>query len=111
MTSLFKIYCPAKTAMQSGRGKTIENTQQHAHVWVGEYVANQAQRPENLMGWNGSGDTQKQIKLQFDTVDSAIAYAKKNNLNYIVEYPKQRIIKPKSYADNFSYHRQMPWTH
>ncbi len=54
-----------------------------------------------LMGWESSKDTMSEVKLQFSTKDQAIAYAKKNNINYkVIEPQKQKIIK-KSYADNF----------
>ena len=55
-----------------------------------------------LMGWESSKDTMSQVKLDFSTKDLAIAYAKKNNIDYyIVEPEKHKIIK-KSYSDNFS---------
>ncbi len=54
-----------------------------------------------LMGWESSKDTMSEVKLQFSSKDQAIAYAKKNNIDYkVIEPQKQKIIK-KSYADNF----------
>ena len=54
-----------------------------------------------LMGWESSKDTMSEVKLQFSSKDQAIAYAKKNNIDYkLIEPQKQKIIK-KSYADNF----------
>ncbi len=54
-----------------------------------------------LMGWETSKDTMSEVKLEFQTKEQAITYAKKNNINfYIVEPQKRKIIK-KSYADNF----------
>ena len=53
------------------------------------------------MGWESSNDTMSEVKLEFDTKEQAINYAKKNNIDYyIVEPQKNRIIK-KSYSDNF----------
>ena len=53
------------------------------------------------MGWESSKDTMSEVKLQFSSKDQAIAYAKKNNIDYkVIEPQKQKIIK-KSYADNF----------
>ena len=40
-----------------------------------------------------------------------IQWAKNNNYQYFVEEPKQRKIKPKSYASNFDTNRKEPWTH
>ncbi|MDF1749101.1 MAG: ETC complex I subunit [Alphaproteobacteria bacterium] len=98
-----RIFKPTKTAMQSGRAKTKD--------WILEFEPTAASRPDALMGWVGSADTRKQVRLQFDTADEAISYAEKNGYSYTVERPQDRRIKPKSYSDNFSYTRRRPWTH
>ena len=98
-----KIYKPSKTSMQSGQGKTKK--------WLAEFVSNKENSKDSLMGWNSSNDTQSQIKIFFDTKEKAIEWAKKNNYQYFVEEPKQRKIKPKSYASNFDTNRKEPWTH
>ena len=98
-----RIFKPAKTAMQSGRGKTKD--------WVVEFEPTDAGRPDPLMGWVGSADTRKQVRLSFETEEEAVAYAKKQGYSYTVEKPKSRRIKPKAYADNFAYDRRRPWTH
>jgi len=87
-----KIYKPAKTAMQSGRGKS--------HLWILEYEKlNTGINP--LTGWQTSHDTLSEIKLEFDTKEHALSYVKKNNINYyIVESNERKLIK-KSYSDNF----------
>ena len=54
-----------------------------------------------LMGWETSKDTMSEVKLEFNTKDEAINYAKKNDIDYnLIEPKKSKIIK-KSYADNF----------
>ena len=98
-----RIYKPAKNAMQSGRGKTKQ--------WVLEYRAETARIPEPLMGWVSSGDTMNQVRLRFATKEEAIAYAQKEGLQFVVEEPKARTIKPKAYADNFATNRMQAWTH
>ena len=98
-----KIYKPAKTAMQSGLGKTKK--------WLAEYISDVDNIKDSLMGWNSSLDTQSQIKVFFDTKEQAIDWAKKNNFQFYVEQPKNKIIKPKSYASNFDINRKEPWTH
>ena len=98
-----KIYKPAKTAMQSGLGKTKK--------WLAEYISEVDNIKDSLMGWNSSLDTQSQIKVFFDTKEKAIAWAKKNNYQFYVEEPKVIRIKPKSYASNFDINRKEPWTH
>ena len=54
-----------------------------------------------LMGWESSKDTMSQVRLDFSTKELAIAYAKKNNIDYYVIEPQERKIIKKSYSDNF----------
>jgi len=98
-----KIYVPAKTSMQSGRGKSKK--------WLAEYVSNSEKVKDTLMGWNSSLDTKSQIRLFFDTKDQAIEWAKKNNYQYFVQEAKRKKIKPKNYASNFDINRKESWTH
>jgi len=92
-----RIYRPAKTAMQSGR---------LARKWVVEYEPSDRKSPDALMGWNGSRDTLSQLKLKFDSQEDAIAYAKREGLEYVV-VPEAtcKPSKPKNYADNFAFNR------
>lgn len=92
-----RIYQPTKTAMQSGRANTRQ--------WMLEYEPEQAKRADSLMGWIGSGDMRGQVKLRFDSKEDAIAYAERHQIDYDVEEPKLRRIRPKSYADNFRWDR------
>ena len=97
-----RIYKPAKTAMQSGRART--------HAWVLEYEPS-GLRLDPLMGWSGAGDTRGQVRLKFESADAAIAYADKHGIEYNLQQPKERFVKPKAYADNFAYGRKIPWSH
>ena len=54
------------------------------------------------MGWTGSGDTRTQVRLKFSSRDEALAYAKKYELDYNLEEPQVRRIRPKSYTENFT---------
>jgi hypothetical protein len=54
-----------------------------------------------LCGWIGSGDTEQQLELRFPSKEAAIAYAKREGLDYRVFEPHLRIVAPKSYAENF----------
>ena len=57
-----KIYKPAKTAMQSGKGKTKN--------WVLEFdTENTGINP--LMGWETSQDTMSEVRLEFITKEQA----------------------------------------
>ena len=98
-----RIYRPAKTATQSGRARSTR--------WVIEFSTALAQRRDSLMGWPGCGDTRQQIRLEFDSEDAAIAYARRNGLTYAVEPARQRRVRAKSYADNFRPDREGNWTH
>jgi len=55
-----------------------------------------------LMGWESSSDTLGEVKLEFPTKESAINFAKKNNIEYSVQEPQKRKLVKKSYADNFT---------
>lgn len=89
--------------MQSGRNNTRE--------WVLEFEPGEARELEPLMGWTASGDTKRQLKLYFETLDDAVAYAKRNGIPYQVQEPQERKLQIKSYSDNFRYDRGQPWTH
>jgi hypothetical protein len=87
-----KIYKPTKTAMQSGRRNTKN--------WLLEFdTKNTGIDP--LMGWESSKDTMSEVKLEFSSKDEAIAYVKKNNIEYYVIEPQKRKLNKKSYTDNF----------
>jgi len=98
-----RIYKPAKAATQSGQGNTQE--------WVLEPAAAGAVVVDPLMGWSGSGNTDKQVTLFFATKDEAIRYAEANGLAYTVTEPTQRKRVARSYADNFKFGRIGTWTH
>ena len=92
-----RILSPAKTAMQSGRGRRRK--------WLLEYEPATRREPEPLMGWTSAADTLNQVRLWFDTLDEAVAFAAKKQLDYTVVEPHARTAKQKSYADNFRYDR------
>jgi len=95
-----RIFRPTKTAMQSGRAGTRN--------WVLEYAPVTARRPDPLMGWASAQDTLNEVQLRFATLEEAVAFAKKNGLDYTVIEPHNSIEKPKSYADNFRWDRVRP---
>ncbi|QPC41733.1 ETC complex I subunit [Kaustia mangrovi] len=100
---LARIYRPAKTAMQSGRGNTRK--------WVLEYEPEKPRETDPLMGWTSSGDMKQQIRLRFDTREEAIAYAERHGIPYRLQEANGTRVKPKSYADNFRWGRIGAWTH
>ena len=98
-----RIFKPARTAMQSGRGKTRD--------WVLEFEPVDASVPDPLIGWTGSSDTNRQVRLRFHSEEEAVAYAKRHGYDYTVVKPRERKLQRKSYAANFAYGRIQPWTH
>jgi ETC complex I subunit-like protein len=95
--ALARIYRPSKTAMQSGRGQTQK--------WLLEYEPATRRDPDPLMGWASAQDTLNEVRMHFPTLDEALAFAKKHELEYTIIEPHTRTPKVKSYADNFRYDR------
>ena len=90
--------------MQSGRAKT--------DGWVLEFEPREARRPDPLMGWTVTGDTESsQVRLNFETREEAVRYAEDHGIAFqlVDPAPAKRIIK--AYADNFAFGRRVPWTH
>jgi ETC complex I subunit conserved region len=98
-----RIFKPAKTAMQSGSARTKE--------WVVEPEPGAPKLIDPLTGWAGSGDTQAQVDLSFDTREEAIAYCERMGLAYTLVEPQPRKSVRKAYADNFKFGRIGSWTH
>ncbi len=89
-----RIFRPAKTAMQSGRGRTRK--------WVLEFEPEKARTLDPLMGWTSSADTRGQVKLSFESKDACVAYAEKHGMAYEVHDPTERSLNIRAYADNFA---------
>lgn len=88
-----RIYQRPKNAMQSGKARTDE--------WVLEFEQSEARRPDPLMGWTGSGDTQAQVVLTFPSKDEAKTYAERYGIAARVHATPPRTLKLQAYADNF----------
>ena len=87
-----KIYIPAKTAMQSGRGKVKK--------WILEFITKDT-TINPLMGWESSTDTLSEVNLKFSSKEKAVEYAKNNGISYKIIEPNEKKFTLKSYADNF----------
>lgn len=88
-----RIYQRPKNAMQSGKALTDS--------WILEFVPAEAKRPDPLMGWAGSGDTQQQVVLRFASADEAAAYAARHGIVARVQATPPKRLKLQAYADNF----------
>jgi hypothetical protein len=81
--------------------KTTQSGKANAGRWLLEFEREQPLRPDPLTGWNGSGDTKTQVRMTFESRDSAIAYARRHGLDYhLIAAPPVRL-KLQAYADNF----------
>ena len=89
----FILYKPAKSAMQSG----ISNTKK----WCLKNINVSQTYINSKFCWTGTSNSQKQIKLFFDSKNAAIKFANQNNYIFEVVEPKKRKILKKSYAANF----------
>lgn len=100
-----RIYQPARNAMQSGTAKTRQ--------WILDFAPAEAREVDPLMGWTGSGDTQAQVRLRFDSREAAEEYARSNGIDYAVAEPHKRKpnIRPRGYGENFATDRKGAWTH
>ena len=99
-----RIFRPSKDASQSGLARTKQ--------WLLEFDQTSARETDPLMGWTSSSDMLQQVRLEFETKDEAIAYAKREGIAYRVEEARpQSVRKGLSYSDNFKFNRTAPWTH
>lgn len=88
-----RIYQVPKNAMQSGRAMTDD--------WMLEFEQSEARRPDPLMGWTGSSDTQAQVRLTFPDKEAAKAYAERYGIAARVYPTPPKTLKIQAYADNF----------
>ena len=69
--------------------------------WLLEFERLEPLRPDPLTGWNGSGDTNTQVRMAFASKEAAIAYCDKHGLDYHVVPAPPVKLKIQAYADNF----------
>jgi NADH dehydrogenase len=100
-----RIFKPARTAMSSGTAKTKD--------WVLEFLPSEARRIDPLMGWTSSSDMNSQVRLKFESLEAAKAYAEDHGIDAIVLKPKNRKpnIRKGGYGENFATDRRGAWTH
>lgn len=88
-----RIYQRPKNAMQSGKALLDQ--------WILEFAPAEARQADPLMGWAGSGDTQSQVQLTFESAQAAQAYAARHGITAQVHATPPRRLKLQAYADNF----------
>ena len=72
-----RIFKPSRSVMTSGTART--------KGWHLIFERRAAPFVEPFMGYTGGGDTLTDIELEFPTLDSAIRYAERQDLNYVVQ--------------------------
>lgn len=81
--------------------KATQSGKANAGRWLLEFERQEPLRPDPLTGWNGSGDTNTQVKINFATKEAAIGYCEKHRLQYHVVPAAPVRLKIQAYADNF----------
>lgn len=90
-----RIYRPAKTATQSGRANTRK--------WRLEFEPESAVRIDSLMGWTGSDDVRRQVRMEFLSREAAESFCRKHGIPYHVAEPHEGRARPRPYADNYRF--------
>jgi NADH dehydrogenase len=79
-----RIYQPSASVMQSGRRRK--------RSWVLEFEPKSPRWIEPLMGWTASEDPFAQIRLTFPNLATAVDYAERHGLDYlVVDSPGRRV--------------------
>lgn len=81
--------------------RTTQSGRANSGLWLLEFERKEPQLPDPLTGWNGSGDTDTQVRLTFRTRDEAVAYAERRNIPYHLVPATPAKLKIQAYADNF----------
>lgn len=83
--ALARIYKPARSVMTSGKARTKH--------WRLAFERRTGPFIEPLMGYTGGDDTLTQVELSFPTMESAISYAERQGLAYVVQAPAAQAAK------------------
>ena len=66
-----------KRAYSSRQRRRCSRVAAQTRKWVLEYLPTTARRPDPLMGWASTEDTLNEVRLHFDTLDEARAFAER----------------------------------
>lgn len=81
--------------------RTTQSGKANTGRWLLEYEREEPLRADPLTGWAGSSDTRPQVRLNFASKESAIAYAERLGLDYHLVPATPVKLKIQAYADNF----------
>jgi hypothetical protein len=98
--------CAIAAAMTTARiievqRRTTQSGKAGEGRWVLEFERDKPLRPDPLTGWEGSGDTKTQVRLDFETCDEAVAYATSKGFDIHIIPAPPVTLKLQAYADNF----------
>lgn len=79
-----RIFKPSRSVTTSGNART--------KGWRLVFERRSAPFIEPLMGYTGGSDTLAQVELEFPTLQSAIRYAKRQGLTYVVQRPADKAV-------------------
>ena len=96
------IYKPARAATTSGKART--------RGWKMRFERRTVRFIEPLMGWTGGGDPLTQVELSFPSPESAIAYARRQGLQYTVRgFSRQQVPQLRLVRDTGRKRETRPW--
>ena len=81
--------------------RTTQSGKANSGLWLLEFERQEPLRPDPLTGWNGSGDTDTQVRMTFRSKDEAIGYAERNGFKYHLVPATPIKLKLQAYSDNF----------
>jgi hypothetical protein len=93
MANIARISQLERRATQSGKA--------NAGLWLLEFERQQPLRPDPLTGWAGSGDTNTQVRITFNSSEEAIAFCNSRGIPYHLVPATPVRMKIQAYADNF----------
>ena len=81
--------------------RTTQSGRANNGLWLLEFERQEPLRPDPLTGWNGSGDTNTQVRISFKSKEEAIAFCDKHGIQYHLIPAAPLKMKIQAYADNF----------
>lgn len=91
-----RIYKPSRSVMSSGKART--------KGWRLAFERRTAPFIEPLMGYTGGDDTLTQVELSFPSLETAINYAERQGLTYVVQAPAAQIAADRRPANEAPVH-------
>lgn len=87
--------------------KATANVMQSASApscWQIDFERNVPRWREPLMGWTAAADSLSSLRgrLRFDTLEQAQAFVKARGWTCVIDAAQERIVRPRSYVDNFN---------